>query len=329
MNKLFKTCTHRDVWILFLVVMALHPAIAQAGYPERPIILIVPFAAGGPTDIVARIFSEGMSRSLGQLIVVENVVGAGGTTAALRAKRAAPDGYTIMMGHMGTHAAAVALNPSLPYDPQTDFTPIGITAGMPVLALIRPGIPAHNLQEFADYARVNGAAVKMAHAGIGSVSYTTCLMLNTIVDIKPTLVAFQGTGPAMNALIAGDVDYMCDQIVSVVPQVRAGAILALAVATPNRNAALPRVPTAREAGIPAFNASAWNALFAPSKTPPAVIEKLNAALRDTLNDPGAHKRLLDLGADVPDVEARTPEALTALVKSEIAKWTAIIHAASQ
>ena len=288
--------------------------------------LIVPFAAGGPTDIVARIIAAGMSRSLGQLIVVENVVGAGGTTAALRAKRAAPDGYTILMGHMGTHAAAVAVNPYLPYDPQEDFTPIGITAGMPVLALIRRGLPASNLQEFADYARVNGAAVKMAHAGIGSVSYTTCLMLNATLDIKPTLVPFQGTGPAMNALIAGGVDYMCDQIVSVVPQVRDGTIVALAVATPKRNAALPRVPTAREAGVPAFDASAWNALFAPSKTPPAIIEKLNAALQNTLNDPGAHKQLLDLGADLPDVEARTPEALAALVKSEIAKWTAIIHA---
>ena len=312
-----------------MVVMALTPAVAQARYPEGAIMLIVPFAAGGPTDIVARIIAAGMSRSLGQLIVVENVVGAGGTTAALRAKRAAPDGYTILMGHMGTHAAAVAVNPSLPYDPQADFTPIGITAGMPVLALIRPGIPAHNLQEFADYARVNGAAVKMAHAGIGSVSYTTCLMLNATLDIKPTLVPFQGTGPAMNALIAGGVDYMCDQIVSVVPQVRDGTIVALAVATPKRNAALPRVPTAREAGVPAFDASAWNALFAPSKTPPAIIEKLNAALQNTLNDPGAHKQLLDLGADLPDVEARTPEALAALVKSEIAKWTAIIHAASR
>ena len=312
--------------VFFLSVMALYTCTARAAYPERAIILIVPFAAGGPTDIVARIFAAGMSRSLGQLIVVENVVGAGGATAALRAKRAAPDGYTILMGHMGTHAAAVAFNPSLPYDPQADFAPIGITAGMPVLALVKHGFPAHNLHEFADYVRVNGAAVKMAHAGIGSVSYTTCLMLNTILDVKPTLVAFQGTGPAMNALVAGDVDYMCDQIVSVVPQVRAGTIFALAVATPNRNAALPGVPTAREAGFPGFDASAWNALFAPDKTPQAIVEKLNAALRDTLNDPAAHKQLLDLGADLPEVEAQTPAALAALVKSEIAKWTAIIHA---
>ena len=327
--RLFKTCAFRVGGLLFLLLMALHPPVAQAGYPERAITLIVPFAAGGPTDIVARIFAEGMSRSLGQLIVVENVVGAGGTTAALRAKRAAPDGYTIMMGHMGTHAAAVAFNPSLPYDPQADFTPIGITAGMPVLALIRQGLPAQNLQEFASYAGVNGAAVKMAHAGIGSVSYTACLMLNATLDIKPTLVPFQGTGPAMNALIAGAVDYMCDQIVSVVPQVRDGTIVALAVATPERNAALPRVPTAREAGAPAFNALAWNALFAPAKTPRTIIDKLNAALRDTMNDPGPHKRLIDLGADIPGAEARTSEALAALVKSEIAKWTPIIQAAAQ
>jgi tripartite-type tricarboxylate transporter receptor subunit TctC len=327
--RLFRTRASWFGGFLFLVAVALHPPIAEAGYPEHTITLIVPFAAGGPTDIVARIFAEGMSRSLGQLIVVENVVGAGGTTAALRAKRAATDGYTILMGHMGTHAAAGAFNPSLPYDPQVDFAPIGITANMPVLAVMRRGLPAHNLQEFADYARVNGAAVKMAHAGIGSVSYTACLMLNASLDIKPILIPFQGTGPAMNALIAGNVDYMCDQIVSVVPQIRDGTIVALAVATPNRNAALPRVPTAWEAGTPAFNASAWNALFAPGKTPRPVIEKLNAALRDTLNDPGVHKRLLDLGADIPEAEARTPEALAALVKSEIAKWTPIIQAASR
>src|SRR5947208_5423189 len=142
----FSTCTSRVGGLLFLVAMAFQPAAAQAGYPEHTIMLIVPFAAGGPTDIVARIFAEGMSRSLGQLIVVENVVGAGGTTAALRTKRASPDGYTIMMGHMGTHAAAVAFNQSLPYDPQTDFTPVGITASMPVLALVRQGLPARNLQ---------------------------------------------------------------------------------------------------------------------------------------------------------------------------------------
>src|SRR5438132_10153690 len=176
--RLFRTCACRVAGFLFLVAIALHPSIAQAGYPDRTIMLIVPFAAGGPTDIVARIFAEGMSRSLGQLIVIENVVGAGGTTATLRAKRAAPDGYTILMGHMGTHAAAVAFNPSLPYDPQADFTPIGITANMPVLALIRQGLPAHNLQEFADYVRANGATVQMAHASIGSVYYTSCLMLN-------------------------------------------------------------------------------------------------------------------------------------------------------
>jgi tripartite-type tricarboxylate transporter receptor subunit TctC len=327
--RLFRTRASRVAGLLFLVAMAFQPAAAQVGYPEHTIMLIVPFAAGGPTDIVARIFAEGMSRSLGQLIVVENVVGAGGTTAALRTKRAAPDGYTIMMGHMGTHAAAVAFNPSLAYDPQTDFAPIGITANMPVLALMRQGLAAHNLQEFADYVRANGATVRMAHAGIGSVSYTSCLMLNAALDIKPTLVPFQGTGPAMNALVAGTVDYMCDQIVSVVPQVRDGTIIALAVATPNRNATLPRVPTAQEAGVPSFNALAWNALFAPGKTPQTIIEKVSAAIQDTMTDPGTRKRLLDLGADMPATEARTPEALAALVKSEIAKWTPIIQAASR
>lgn len=308
------------------LVGALHSAIGQTGYPRREITLIVPFAAGGPTDIVARIVAEGMSRSLQQAVNVENVVGAGGTTAALRAKRATPDGYTIMVGHMGTHAAAVAFNPTLPYDPQADFSPIGLIAMMPVLAVARSGLPARTLAEFSQYAKAKGAEIKMAHAGIGSVSYATCLLLNAALHIKPTLVAFQGTGPAMSGLVSGEVDYMCDQIVTVVPQVRAGQIRALAIATANRAATLPNVPTAVEAGVPAFDASAWNALFAPRGTPPDVVGTLSKGLADALDDPAIRERLLDLGSDIPEGNARKPKALAALVKSEIARWMTLTHA---
>ena len=219
-------------------------ARAQTSYPSRMITLIVPFAAGGPTDIVARILAEHMSRTLGQQIVIENVLGAGGTTSAVRAMRSPPDGYTIMMGHMGTHAAAVAYYPNLPYNPAVDFEPIGMVAGMPVLVLVRKDAPAHDIAEFIAYARRDPGQLKMAHAGNGSISYSTCQLFNSLIGVKPNFVAFQGTGPAMTALVAGKVDYMCDQVVSVVPQAQAGSVRVLAVGTSRRNHALPNVPTA-------------------------------------------------------------------------------------
>jgi tripartite-type tricarboxylate transporter receptor subunit TctC len=302
-------------------------AAAQADYPSRPITLIVPFAAGGPTDIISRIVGESMSKTLGQTIVVENVVGAGGTTASTRAKRATPDGYTIIMGHMGTHAASVALYPNLQYHPIDDFETIGLAAGTPVLILARKDFSPKDLKEFVAHVKANAEKLNMAHAGVGSVSFTTCLLLNHILAVKPTSIPYQGTGPALNALVGGQVDYMCDQIVNVVPQIQAGTIKAYAIGTPERNPALPDVPTSKEAGLPEFEASAWNALFAPKGTPKPVIDKLSAALDKALDDETVRKRLLDLGSDLPDKAKRTPQALAQLVKSEIDRWTPIIKAA--
>jgi tripartite-type tricarboxylate transporter receptor subunit TctC len=303
------------------------PASAQTDYPRRTVTLIVPFAAGGPTDIVARIAGEHLSRTLGQQVVIENVLGAGGTTASARAMRANPDGYTIIMGHMGTHAAAVAVYPNLAYRPDADFEPIGMVAGTPVLILTRKDFPAKTLVEFTSYVKANTDKLNMAHAGVGSVSFTTCLLLNHLLQVKPTSVPFSGTGPAMNALIGGQVDYMCDQIVSVVPQVQAGTIKALAIGTPARSPALPDVPTAREAGLPAFDAVAWNALFAPKGTPKPIVDMLAAALDKALDDPNVRKRLLELGSELPGKDGRGPQALAALVKNEIARWTPVIKAA--
>ena len=296
-------------------------------YPARAITVIVPFAAGGPTDIVARIVSDHMAKTLGQQLVIENAVGAGGTTGVTRAMRSAPDGYTIVMGHMGTHAAAVALYPNLAYDPSLDFVPIGMAAGTPVLILAKKDFPANDLNEFAAHVKQNVASLNMAHAGIGSVSHATCLLLNSILGVKPTAVPFNGTGPAMNALVGGQVDYMCDQIVNVVAQVNGGAIRAYAIGTPERNPALPNVPTAREAGMSAFQASAWNALFAPKDTPQPIVDKLSAALDKALSDEATRKRLLDLGSDIPEGARRGPQALATLVTSEIEKWTPVIKAA--
>ena len=309
-----------------LLALGLAPAAAQT-YPARPITVIVPFAAGGPTDVIARIVSDSMSKTLGQAIVIENVVGAGGTTGVTRAKRAAPDGYTIVMGHLGTHAAAPALYPNLQYDPATDFDPVGLAAGTPVLILAKKDFPPKDLKEFVTYVKANETKLNMAHAGVGSVSFTTCLLLNNILKVKPTSIPYQGTGPSMTALVGGQVDYMCDQIVNAVPQINGGTIKAYAIGTDERNPALPNLPTAKEAGLPDFQASAWNALFAPKGTPKDVVDKLSAALDKALDEEATRKRLLELGSDIPGKDRRGGPALLSLVKNEIAKWTPVIKAA--
>ena len=303
------------------------PALAQQAWPTRPITMVVPFAAGGPTDVIARIVSDHMSRTLGQQIVVENVAGAGGTTGITRAAGATADGYTIMMGHMGTHGAAPALYPKLRYNPATDFAPIGLAAGTPIVIVAKKDFPAADLKTLGDYVRANAGKLNMAHAGVGSVSHTTGILFTSTVNAKPTLVAYRGTGPALNDLMAGTVDLMTDQIVNVAPQIEAGTIRAYAIATPERSPALPNVPTTAEAGLPAYEVSAWNAMFAPKGTPPAIVTKLSDALVAALDDEGTRKRLLDLGGTIPDRAGRSPAALQALVVSEVARWTPVLQAA--
>ncbi|QPF83221.1 tripartite tricarboxylate transporter substrate binding protein BugD [Bradyrhizobium genosp. L] len=303
------------------------PASAQ-NYPTRGITMIVPFAAGGPTDVISRIVTANMAQTLGQSIVIENVVGAGGTTATTRAARASNDGYTLVTGHMGTHAASVPLYPKLAYHPEKDFEPVALLAGTPILILARKDFPPKDLREFVAYVKANAEKVNAAHAGIGSVSHASCELLNAILEVKPVGVPFNGTGPAMNALVAGQVDYMCDQIVNAVPQINAGTIKAYAVATAERNPSLSEVPTTAEAGLPAFQAQAWNAIFAPKGTSPAIVAALNAAAIKALDDETVRKRLLELGSVIPTPAQRTPEALATLVKSEIAKWTPVLKPAS-
>ncbi len=301
-------------------------AVAQT-YPSRPVTIIVPFAAGGPTDIIARIVGEYFSKSLGQQFVVENVAGAGGTTGITRGTQSKPDGHTIMMGHMGTHGAAPALYPGLKYDPVKDFEPIGLVAGTPILIVARKDFPAANLKEFVAKLKDPAAKVKQAHAGVGSVSFTTCTLLTSQLGTKSIVAAYRGTGPALNDLVGGQVDYMCDQIVNLVSQVQGGAIKAYAIAIPERSPALPDVPTTKEAGLPDYQVSAWNALFAPKGTPKEIVAKLNETLVKALDDGATRKRLLDLGSVIPDKAGRAPEALTNLVKSEVARWTPILKAA--
>ncbi|MFB3818263.1 MAG: tripartite tricarboxylate transporter substrate-binding protein [Candidatus Methylomirabilales bacterium] len=295
------------------------PVQAQ-NYPTRPITVIVPFAAGGPTDVVARIVGDHMSRSLGQQVVVENVIGAGGTTGISRGAAATPDGYTIMMGHMGTHGAAPALYKNLKYDPAKDFEPIGIAAGTPILVVARNDFPPKTLKEFIAHVKAAGDKVNEGHAGVGSVSFTTCSMFNVMTGAKPTRVPYSGTGPVINDMLAGKLDYACDQIVNLATQIQGGKIKAYAIATEKRSPALPDVPTSTEAGLPEFKVSAWNALFAPKGTPKEIVAKLNDALSKALSDPATRKRLEDLGGVIPEGRERTPEHLKQFVASELDRW---------
>jgi tripartite-type tricarboxylate transporter receptor subunit TctC len=313
----------KATFVSIVLALALAASAAFAAYPERPITMIVPFAAGGPTDVTARIVGEHMSRTLGQQIVIENVAGAGGTTGISRAAASTPDGYTIMMGHMGTHGAAPAVYPNLKYNPTKDFEPVGLAAGTPILIVAKKEFPANDLKAFAAHVKTNGPKLNEAHAGVGSVSHTTCTLLHSILKVQPNRVAYRGTGPALNDLVAGQVDYMCDQIVNLTPQIQGGTIKAFAIATAERNPALPNVPTTKEAGLPEFQVSAWNAIFAPKATPKDVVAKLNDALVKALDDANTRKRLLELGGDIPDRQGRSPEALAKLVQSEVTRWAAV------
>jgi putative tricarboxylic transport membrane protein len=310
-----------------LLLLAAGPARAET-YPSHPVTIIVPFPAGGPADIVARVVGDQFARRLGQPFVIENVGGAGGTLGSTRAARASADGYTIVVGHMGTHAAAPALYPNLAYNPATDFAPIGLVAELPEVLVTRKTLPPNNLAEFIAYAKANEAKLNMAHAGVGSVSYVGCLMLNTSIGIHPTLVPFTGSTPATQALLAGQVDYFCDPIIAQLPHIRAGSLKAMALAAPQRHPLLPDLPTAAEQGLPAFNVAPFFALFAPKGTPAPIVDALAAALDRGLDDESARKRFTDLGGAVADKSRRGPAPLAALVRSEIARLTPILQAAA-
>jgi tripartite-type tricarboxylate transporter receptor subunit TctC len=313
---------------VLLAIAGMSGAQAQ-DYPSRTVTVIVPFAAGGPADITGRIVADIFSRHLGQKFVVENVGGAGGTTGALRAARAAPDGYTIISGHLGTNALAPAFYPNLGYDPQKDFAPIGLTAEYPELLVVRKDFPANNLKEFIAYAKANSDKLNGGHAGLGSVSYIGCLLLHSAIGIKPTMIPFTGTAPVLNAMLTGQVDYACDPVLGPFGQVQGGNLKALAVAAKKRSPLLPDVPTSHEQGLPEFDIAPFYAVFAPSGTPQAVVDKLADALNKGLNEEAVQKRLTELGADSVEPSRRGPKALADLVKSEAARLIPILKAAAE
>jgi tripartite-type tricarboxylate transporter receptor subunit TctC len=304
------------------------PLLAQAqSYPVRSITVIVPFPAGGPSDVVARIVTGHMGRTLGQQMIIENVGGAGGTLGSARVAAAQPDGYTLLAGSMGSHVAAPVLTPNIRYDSTRDFEPIGLTAHAPAVIVARKDFPAANLSEFVTYLKENADKVKQAHGGIGASSHMACLLFNQALGIKPASVAYRGTGPAMNDLVGGHVDFLCEQSVSVAEQIKAGAAKGYVVSANQRLATLPDIPSAKEAGIN-YQMSIWAGIFAPKGTPKEIIAKLTAALDKALDDSGVRKRLVELGGSIPAKQERTPASFARLVKAEITRWSPILKATS-
>jgi tripartite-type tricarboxylate transporter receptor subunit TctC len=288
---------------------------------------VVPFAAGGPSDIVARIIAEYWSRMLGQQFLIENVTGAGGTVGATRVMRAAPDGYTLLLGNLGTQAASVGLYSNLAYDPRTDFEFIINAASTPMLVVAKKDLPVKDFREFAAYVKANDAKLNYGTGGVGATSHLTCLYLDYLLGTKVTHVPYRGSGPALQALIGGQIDYVCDQTVGIVPSIQGGLVKGLVVATPTRSPVLPNVPTSTEQGMPDFQATGWNLLLAPKGTPKAIVDQLNAAGVAALKDDLVRKRLLELGAELPSAAEQTRESAAALVRSEVDKWVPVIKAA--
>jgi tripartite-type tricarboxylate transporter receptor subunit TctC len=301
-------------------------AMAQA-YPSKPITVIVPFAAGGPTDALARVLGQRMGETLGHQLIIENVGGAGGTIGVNKAAKAAPDGYTLLFTHMGTLAVNIALYKSLPYDSLKDLDPIGLGGTNPMVLVVKKDLPAKNFTEFMAYVRANQKTVQYGMAGIGSASHLGGLMLNSMMRVEVLEIPYKGTGPALNDLVSGQFDYMVDQAVNVLAQIQAGNIRALGVSTKKRLPQLPDVPTIDASGLPGYEVTIWNGFFAPAGTPKEIITKVNQALLATLADPSVVKRLTELAVDLPTPQEATPEALTAQLKASIDLWVPAVKAA--
>jgi tripartite-type tricarboxylate transporter receptor subunit TctC len=301
--------------------------LAQAqAYPTKPITMIVPFAAGGPTDTVARLVAQSMGNTLKQQIIVENVGGAGGTIGAARAAKAAPDGYTLFLHHIG-QSTAPALYRKLPYDAITSFEPIGLITDVPMTVVAKANFPAKDMKELITYVKANKDKVTYAHAGLGSASHLCGMLLQTAMGVELTTVPYKGTGPAMNDLLGGQVDFMCDQTTNTTSQIKGGKIKAYGVTTKTPVASLPNLPTLDKAGLPGFEVGVWHGLYAPKGTPKPTVDALSNALRAALRDPNVVKRFADLGTEPVPANQATPEALRTHLKQQIDLWGPIIKKA--
>lgn len=306
-------------------LVCISTATAQV-YPTRPVTLVVPFAAGGPTDTIARIMAERMGKALGQTVVVENSTGAAGSIGVGRVARAVPDGYTIGIGHWSTHVVNGAVY-QLPYDLLKDFEPVAMIANNPQLIVTKTTVPAKNLTELVAWVKANQDKVSVGTAGVGSASHVGGIYFQDIIGAKLLFVPYRGAAPAMQDLMAGQVDLMLDQAANSLPWVRSGKVRAYAVTAKTRLPAAPEIPTVDEAGLPGLYIAIWHAIWVPRGTPKPVVAKLNAAIVDALADPAVRQRLGDLGQDIPPRDQQTPEALGAYHKAEIEKWWPLIKAA--
>jgi tripartite-type tricarboxylate transporter receptor subunit TctC len=314
-------------------VLAALPASLAAGrasaqaWPTKPISVVVPFAAGGPTDLMARIMGERMAKELGQQFIIDNVTGAAGTIAVAKVARSTPDGYTISIGHVGTHVANGTIYKNLNYNLLTDLVPVARLPQNPLLVVTSSQLPVNNLKELVEYLKANGDKVPGGTAGMGSGSHLGALAFFAATGTKYQLVPYRGTGPAMQDLVANQIQVMVDQSSNSLPQVRAGKIKAFAVTAKARSPAAPEIPTAAEAGYP-MEVSIWHGLWAPKGTPAEIVARLNAAAIATLQDPEIRRRLEDLGQDVPTPAEMAPDAFAAFHKDEYARWEKILVAAN-
>lgn len=320
MKSLFRT-----MGIAMLCAMSVS-AIAADDYPNKPITMVIPFSAGGPTDVVGRVVAQSMSNTLKKQVIVENTVGAGGTIAAARVARAAPDGYTLFLHHIG-QSTAPSLYRSLPYNAIDSFEPVGLVTDVPMTLIARKDFPAKDLKELIAKLKADKNKISLANAGIGSASHLCGMLFMSAIDTDLNTIPYKGTAPAMNDLMGGQVDIMCDQTTNTTSQIKGGRVKVYGVTTTKRNAALPDVPTMAEAGLPKFEVAVWHGIYAPKGTPKPIVDKLSQALQAALKDPMVVEKFAGLGTEPVAQNRATPEALRTHLKAEIDKWSPIIKKA--
>ena len=307
------------------LLLALTGTASAATFPDRTLTMVIPFAAGGPTDVLGRIMAQAMGEILGQTVIVENVGGAGGMTGGKKVADARPDGYTMLLGTVGTQAQGQTLYAHPLYNAVTDFTPVGLIADVPIALITRKDLPASNLKEFVAYAKENQAKMQFGSAGAGSATHLGCVVLNTAMGTNIVHVPYKGTGPAMQDLIAGRIDFLCEIISTAKPQIDGGTVKAIAIMTKTRSPVEPNLATTVEQGFD-VQAYTWNALFLPKGAPEAVVKKLNGAMLAAMKTPAVRSKLEGFGAQVAADDRATPAYLGEFVKSEIVKWAAPIKA---
>jgi tripartite-type tricarboxylate transporter receptor subunit TctC len=309
----------------FGAMLALTGTAGAQNFPTHPLVMVIPFAAGGPQDVLGRIIAASMSENLGQQVIIENVGGAGGMTGSVRVAQAPPDGYTMVLGSVGTHAQNQTLFKKPLYDAATDFTPVALVAETPIALITRKDLPPSNFKEFVAYAKANQATMQYGSAGAGSATHLGCVVLNYVIGVNITHIPYRGTGPAMQDLAGGRIDYLCDIIATAKPQIDAGTVKGLAIMTKERAAVLPNLPTTLEQGTD-VQAYTWSAVFLPKNAPDAIVQKLNGAIVKAMKSPAVRDRMAGLGAVLVADDRATPQYLGQFVKSEIAKWAAPIKA---